>query len=84
LCQEAGIKLAYLPPYSPDLNPIEEAFAELKAWFKKNYKLAEAMPFEDFLALGLNFVKDGAKNHFTRSQVDIPIEAGNDEDYYEH
>ena len=26
----AGVKLVYLPPYSPDLNPIEEFFAELK------------------------------------------------------
>ena len=26
-----GAKLRYLPPYSPDLNPIENAFAKLKA-----------------------------------------------------
>jgi len=26
-----GIRLRYLPPYSPDLNPIELAFAKLKA-----------------------------------------------------
>lgn len=26
-----GAKLVYLPPYSPDLNPIEQAFAKLKA-----------------------------------------------------
>lgn len=25
----------YLPPYSPDLNPIEEAFAKLKALMRK-------------------------------------------------
>ena len=25
----------YLPPYSPDLNPIEEAFAKLKALLRK-------------------------------------------------
>ena len=25
-----GASLVYLPPYSPDLNPIEQAFAELK------------------------------------------------------
>jgi len=85
LCREAGIILAYLPPYSPDLNPIEEAFAELKAWFKKNYKLAEIVPFKDFLALGLNTVKDGAKNHFARSQVGVPIAAddADEGDYYE-
>jgi transposase len=27
----AGSRLLYLPPYSPDLNPIEQAFAKLKA-----------------------------------------------------
>jgi transposase len=27
----AGATLLYLPPYSPDLNPIEQAFAKLKA-----------------------------------------------------
>jgi transposase len=32
LCSEAGVKLLYLPPYSPDFNPIEEYFAELKAY----------------------------------------------------
>lgn len=26
-----GAQLLYLPPYSPDLNPIEQAFAKLKA-----------------------------------------------------
>ena len=28
-------KLRYLPPYSPDLNPIEQAFAKLKALLRK-------------------------------------------------
>ena len=30
----AGIKLVYLPPYSPDFNPNEEFFAELKTFVK--------------------------------------------------
>jgi len=30
LIAERGCELMYLPPYSPDLNPIEEAFAKLK------------------------------------------------------
>lgn len=29
--EAAGAKLRYLPPYSPDLNPIEMAFAKLKS-----------------------------------------------------
>ncbi len=30
-----GASLLYLPPYSPDLNPIEQAFAKLKAMLRK-------------------------------------------------
>ena len=33
--EAAGAKLLYLPPYSPDLNPIELAFAKLKALLRK-------------------------------------------------
>jgi len=31
MCHEAGVVLAFLPPYSPDYNPIEESFSGLKA-----------------------------------------------------
>jgi transposase len=31
----AGARLFFLPPYSPDLNPIENAFAKLKTLLKK-------------------------------------------------
>jgi transposase len=33
--EAAGGRLLYLPPYSPDLNPIEQAFAKLKALLRK-------------------------------------------------
>jgi hypothetical protein len=29
--EATGASLLYLPPYSPDLNPVEQAFAKLKA-----------------------------------------------------
>ena len=35
LIEAAGAQLRYLPPYSPDLNPIEMAFAKLKAHLRK-------------------------------------------------
>jgi len=35
IIEAAGAKLLYLPPYSPDLNPIEMAFAKLKAQLRK-------------------------------------------------
>ncbi len=33
--EAAGAKLLYLPPYSPDFNPIEKAFSKLKALLRK-------------------------------------------------
>lgn len=35
LVEGAGCELLYLPPYSPDLNPIEEAFAKVKGLLRK-------------------------------------------------
>jgi transposase len=33
--EAAGAALLYLPPYSPDFNPIEKAFSKLKAMLRK-------------------------------------------------
>ena len=35
LIQAAGADLLFLPPYSPDFNPIENAFAKIKALLRK-------------------------------------------------
>jgi transposase len=35
LIEERGCELIYLPPYSPDLNPIEEAFWKVKLILRK-------------------------------------------------
>lgn len=35
MIEAAGAELRYLPPYSPDFNPIENAFAKLKALLRK-------------------------------------------------
>jgi transposase len=32
--EQAGAQLRFLPPYSPDFNPIEQAFAKLKAFMR--------------------------------------------------
>jgi transposase len=39
----AGARLWYLPPYSPDLNPIEQTFAKIKHWLR----LAQKRSVED-------------------------------------
>ena len=35
LIEAAGARLLYLPPFSPDFNPIEMAFSKLKAFLRK-------------------------------------------------
>ena len=34
ITQKHGVRLRYLPPYSPDFNPIELAFSKLKTWLR--------------------------------------------------
>ena len=36
---QAGAKLIFLPPYSPDLNPAEEVFSQVKSIMKQNDRL---------------------------------------------
>lgn len=36
LIEARGCDLLFLPPYSPDFNPIEEAFSKLKALLRKS------------------------------------------------
>lgn len=35
MLEAAGIKICYLPPYSPDLNPIEECWSKIKHWLRR-------------------------------------------------
>ncbi len=37
MCDEAGVKLEMTPPYTPDTNPIEEYFAEMKAEVRQRW-----------------------------------------------
>jgi transposase len=66
LCDEAGVILKFLPPYSPDYNPIEATFGDLKAWIKRNYLLAEDFEdFGDFLHFAVNQAcGTNVKGHF--------------------
>jgi transposase len=80
-CDRTGVVLAYLPPYSPDLNPIEEAFAQLKGWYKGNYRLCPELDFADFLDLGLRSLYNNGAGHFYRCQIGRPIADGNESDY---
>jgi transposase len=77
MCQDAGVKLIYLPPYSPDLNPIEEFFAELKEFIKRNWQVYEADPnqgFDEFLEWCIDIVgrkEQSAKGHFRHAGLTV-------------
>ena len=35
LIEDRGCEFLYLPPYSPDLNPIEKAFSKIKGFLRQ-------------------------------------------------
>ena len=43
LLREAGILVVFLPPYSPDLNPVEELFSAVKYYLKEHDEILQAM-----------------------------------------
>jgi transposase len=66
---DAGVKLMYLSPYSPDLNPIEELFAELKAFIKRSWSAYEedtAQGFDVFIEWCVDQV--GSRKRSARGQ----------------
>lgn len=78
ICSEAGFKLEYLSPYSPDLKPIEESFAELKAFNKRNWQLFGDDPdgdFQEFLEWCVDVVvgaREGStEGHFRHAGLTI-------------
>lgn len=43
LISSTGALVRFLPPYSPDLNPIEEAFSKVKAYLRENDTIYSAI-----------------------------------------
>jgi len=75
MCEEAGVHLEFLPAYSPDFNPIEESFAVLKAWIRRNRELVEAFDddFQSFLELAVEefMVGKDARGYFRSAGVGV-------------
>lgn len=46
---QAGARVIFLPPYSPDLQPLEEVFSQVKSIMKKNSALFQASTFPRLL-----------------------------------
>ena len=72
----AGVLFDFLTPYLPDFNAIEEAFAELKAWMRKNIQLQDTFDdFEGFIEAGLMYMANKVNklgNNFHSCHIEIP------------
>jgi transposase len=63
----AGAKLHYLPPYSPDLNPIEQAFSKIKHWMRMAQKRTFDETWRQVGSLVLSIDADECSNYFRNS-----------------
>jgi len=65
--EAAGAKLLYLPPYSPDFNPIEQLFAKLKALLRKAAERSVEELWYRIARLLEAFQPDECANYFRNS-----------------
>ena len=63
----AGASLLYLPPYSPDLNPIEKLFAKLKALLRKSAIRTTNALWDKFGQLLVSFSPQECAHYFASS-----------------
>ena len=68
--ESAGAELHFLPPYSPDFNPIEIAFAKIKAFLKKT-AARTVDDLWDAIAAGIDtFTPTECQNYFAAAGYD--------------
>jgi transposase len=63
----AGAKLFFLPPYSPDLNPIEQVFAKLKTLLRKAAERTVEATWQRIGALLPCFTSQECANYLTNA-----------------
>jgi transposase len=70
LIEAAGASLRYLPPYSPDFNPIENAFAKLKALLRRTAARTVDALWTAIGRLVDTFTPDECANYFAAAGYD--------------
>ena len=65
--EAVGASLIYLPPYSPDFNPIEQVFAKLKALLRKAEERTVDALWDRIGQLLQNFPADECQNYFANA-----------------
>ena len=73
LIEAAGALLRYLPPYSPDFNPIENAFAKLKAVLRKAAKRTIDGLWRTMGELIVTFTPTECQNSFAAAGYDARV-----------
>jgi transposase len=63
----AGAKLFFLPPYRPDLNPIEQVFAKLKILLRKAAERTVEATWKRIGALLASFTPTECANYFVNA-----------------
>ena len=63
----AGAKLFFLPPYSPDLNPIEQVFAKLKTLLRRAAERTVTATWKRIGSLLDSFSSTECRNYLTNS-----------------
>jgi transposase len=62
-----GASLLYLPPYSPDLNPIEMAFAKLKTLLRKAAARTRDALWDAIADVFITFTRDECANYLAHA-----------------
>jgi transposase len=77
ICDDAGVLLLYLPPYSPDFNPIEEMFGELKTYIRQvwdeyiGFVRADFLGFLEECVTVVGARKVSVRGHFRRVGISM-------------
>ncbi|CAG8678653.1 5707_t:CDS:2 [Racocetra fulgida] len=69
IVEELGCHVIFLLPYSPDYNPIETAFSNIKSWIKRNRDFMNAAndPFYAFIVACAQITSEMVVNFFHES-----------------
>jgi transposase len=82
-CRAYGVWIRFLPPYSPDFNPIEESFADLKAYIRRYHRSIRSRftTYQDFFEWAIRKSGTGddaarrARGHFRHAGVSgVPVD----------
>ena len=69
LIERISCKILFLPPYSPDYNPIELAFSTIKIWIKGNRDFIETYSDAEYsmMVACSQITSELAKSYFKKS-----------------